>query len=206
MARYVTDFEQQTPEWYAAKLGCFSGSDFHVFLGNSKTKEERLWEKLAERRYLDSDDEDFFSPYTERGNMLEPEARRMYSALREVAVKEVGLVEAEGEFDGWVVCSPDGLVGEDGIIEIKTLAAKFYCQYTEDKDKKTGQKKELYIRPEHKTQIQFNLFVTERQWCDLVYYNARAGITVKRIERDEEYIDKIKEALREGINFIEERL
>lgn len=199
MARYIYDFEQQTDEWFAAKLGMFSGSHFHVFLGDSKTKKEKLWEKVAERRFLDSDDEDFFSPYTERGNMLEPEARRLYGAINEVQVKQVGLVEAEGEFDGWAVCSPDGLVGEDGIIEIKTLAAKLFLLYTEDKA-------EIYIKPEHKTQIQYNLFVTERKWCDLVYYHARAGIIVKRIERDEAYIEKIKTALREGIAFIEEKL
>jgi hypothetical protein len=202
MARIITDFEQQTDEWRAAKLGMFSGSGFHVFLGDSKTKNEKLWEKVAERRFLDSDDEDFFSPYTERGNMLEPEARRMYSAINEVDVKEVGLVEAEGEFDGYAVCSPDGLVGEDGIIEIKTLCAKFFLSYTAI-DEKTGKPKN-YIRPEHRTQCQYNMLITERQWCDLVYYHSRAGVYVIRLERDEEYIERIKAALREGIAFIEE--
>ena len=204
MARYIYDFEQRSDEWHAAKLGMFSGSDFHTFLGNSQTKKDKLWEKVAERRFLDSDNEEFFSPYTERGIMLEPEARRIYSAINEVVVKEVGLVEEDGEFDGYAVCSPDGLVGEDGIIEIKTLSAKFFLQYTET-DETTGKPKN-YIRPEHKTQCQFNMFVCERQWCDLVYFHQRAGLHVIRIERDEEYIEKIKTALRECIKFIEERL
>lgn len=204
MARYIYDFEQHSDEWYAAKLGMFSGSDFHIFLGDSKTKKEKLWEKVAERRFMDSDKEDFFSPYTERGNMLEPEARRMYSAINEVEVKEVGLVEEDGEFDGYAVCSPDGLVGEDGIIEIKTLSAKFFLSYTEI-DEKTGKPKN-YIRPEHMTQCQYNMFITERQWCDLVYYHSRAGVYIIHIKRDEKYIEKIKEALREGVQFIEERL
>lgn len=199
MARYIYDFEQQTPEWDAAKLGMFSGSSFHIFLGSSEKKKEKLWEKVAERRYMDSDNEDFFSPFTERGNLLEPEARRLYSAVNEVEVSQVGLVEEDGEFDGWAVCSPDGLVGDDGIIEIKTLAAKLFLLFTEDKDK-------IYIKPEHRTQIQYNLFVTERKWCDLVYYHPRAGFRIIRIERDEEYIEKIKTALRECIKFIEERL
>lgn len=203
MARYIYDFEQHSDEWYAAKLGMFSGSDFHIFLGDSKSKKEKLWEKVAERRFMDSDKEDFFSPYTERGNMLEPEARRMYSAINEVEVKEVGLVEEDGEFDGYAVCSPDGLVGEDGIIEIKTLSAKFFLSYTE-KDEKTGEPKN-YIRPEHMTQCQYNMFITERQWCDLVYYHSRAGVYIIHIERDEKYIEKIKAALREGVQFIEEK-
>lgn len=121
MARIITDFEQQSPEWYFAHYGRFSGSDFHTFLGNSKTKEELLWEKVGERRWEDSDVEPFINQYTERGKILEHEARRVYSAIYNTDVKECGLVEEDGEFDTWAVCSPDGLVGDEGIIEIKCV-------------------------------------------------------------------------------------
>lgn len=198
---YHFDIEQQTEEWYAAKLGMFSGSDYHVFLGESKTKEDKLWEKLAERRYQDSDAEEFLGFYTERGKALEHEARRVYSAVYETDVQEVGLVEDVEYFPGWVVCSPDGLVGEDGIIEIKSLVAKYVTQYTEGK-----YKDEFYIKPEYRTQVQFNLFVTQRQWCDFIYYHPRVGLRVQRIYRDEDYIEKIKKSLEENINYIKERL
>lgn len=198
---YHFDIDQQTEEWYAAKLGMFSGSDYHVFLGESKTKEDKLWEKLAERRYQDSDAEEFLGFYTERGKALEHEARRVYSAVYETDVQEVGLVEDVEYFPGWVVCSPDGLVGEDGIIEIKSLVAKYVTQYTEGK-----YKDEFYIKPEYRTQVQFNLFVTQRQWCDFIYYHPRVGLRVQRIYRDEDYIEKIKKSLEENINYIKERL
>ena len=200
MPRYITDYEQHSDEWYQAKLGKFSGSDFHIMLGNSQTKKDYLWGKYSERKYQDSDKEEYQSFYMERGNILEYEARRVYSALYEVDVNEVGLVEDDGEFDDYAVCSPDGLVGDDGIIEIKCLVAKYHEQYTNpDSDKYE------YIEPKYRTQVQYNLFITDRKYCDFVYYHPRAGIHVIRIERDEDYIDKIKTALREGVAFLKEK-
>lgn len=119
MPRIIRDYEQRSPDWYERKLGKFSGSDFHVMLGNSASKTDFLWEKVAERKYGDSDREEFATFAMERGIILEPEARRVYCAVTETKVEEVELVEDDGEFDGYAVCSPDGLVGDDGIIEIK---------------------------------------------------------------------------------------
>lgn len=200
MPRYRYDIKQKTPEWREAKLGKFSGSDFHIMLGNSQAKEDFLWEKFAERKYLDSDREEFQTFYMERGSVLEAEARRVYNVVNEVLVKEVGLVEDDGEFDGYAVCSPDGLVGDDGIVEIKGLVAKYHEQYCNPNSKKYE-----YIKPDYRTQVQYNLFITGRKWCDFVYYHPRAGIHVIHIERDEEYIEKIKTALRDGINWLKEK-
>lgn len=201
MPRYRYDIEQRSDEWRQARLGKFSGSDFHVMLGSSQSKKDFLWEKYSELKYQDSDKEEYQSFYMERGSVTEYEARRVYSAVVEQEVDEVGLVEADGEFDGFVVCSPDGLVGDDGIIEIKCLVAKYHEQYTNpDSDKYQ------YIEPKYRTQVQFNLFVTGRQWCDFVYYHPRAGIHIIRINRDEDYIKKIEEALREGVKWIKEKL
>lgn len=198
---YHFDMEQQTDEWYAARLGMFSGSDFYTFLGNSKTKDDKLWEKIAERRYQDSDAEEFLGLYTERGKALEHEARRVYSAVYETEVQEVGLVEDTEYFPGYVVCSPDGLVGGDGIIEIKCLVAKFVTQYTEGKHADN-----FYIEPKYKTQVQFNLLVTQRKWCDFIYYHPRVGLRVQRIERDEKAIEEILNTLKECVKFVEEKL
>lgn len=198
---YHWDMQQQTEEWYAAKLGMFSGSDFHTFLGKSASKTDKLWEKIAERRYQDSDAEEFLGFYTERGKALEHEARRLYSAVYETEVKEVGLVEDNEYFPGYVVCSPDGVVGDDGIIEIKSLVAKYVTQYTEGK-----YKDKFYIEPKYRTQVQFNLLVTQRKWCDFIYYHPRVGLRVERIERDEKAIEEILNALKECVAFVEENL
>ena len=200
MPRYRFDIEQRSDEWRQARLGKFSGSDFHIMLGNSQAKKDFLWEKFSERKYQDSDKEEFQTFYMERGSNLEFEARRMYNLVNDVVVTEVGLVEDDGEFDGYAVCSPDGLVGDDGIIEIKGLVAKYHEQYTNPASDKFE-----YIKPEYRTQVQYNLLITGRKWCDFVYYHPRAGIHIIRIDRDEDYINKIREALREGIAWIEEK-
>lgn len=201
MPRIITDFEQQSPEWYFERLGKFTGSNFHTFLGNSQTKEDMLWEKLAERRWLDTDVEPFINQYAERGKMLEHEARRLYSAVNDVEVSQCGLVEDDGEFDTWAVCSPDGLVGEDGLIEIKCLIAKNFLQFTDPKSKKYG-----YIKPEYKTQMQYDMLITGRKWCDYVMYHPRGGLHVIRVDADPEYQEKIKTALRECIAFIVDKM
>lgn len=200
MPKYRPDIVQRTDEWRQAKLGKFSGSDFHVMLGASQTKQDYLWGKYSEIKYQDTDKEEYQSLYMERGTILEPEARRVYNLINDVVVQEIGLVEDDGEFEGYAVCSPDGLVGDDGIIEIKCLIAKYHEQYTNPASKKFE-----YIKPEYKTQVQYNLLITGRQFCDFVYYHPRGGIHIIRIERDEEYINKIKEALREGIAWLKEK-
>lgn len=121
MPDYRYDIVQGTDEWLAERLGRFTGSDFHVFLGNSQTKKEKLWEKVAEHMFGDSDREEYSTFAMERGHILEIEARKIYSMASEEDVTEVGIVIADGDWKNYVACSPDGLVGKDGIIEIKCL-------------------------------------------------------------------------------------
>lgn len=195
MAQIITSFEQGSLDWYAEKLGMFSGSDFHIMLGESKTKEAFMYKKLGERLFGDYDMEETQSQAMERGSLLEPEARRLYCAANEVDVLTCGVVKPDegSEFRDYALCSPDGLVGDDGIIEIKCPLARNYLQWVE---------KDFYIKPQYKTQVQFNLFITERNWCDFIYYHPRAGMKILRIERNEEYIDNIVTALREGVKFL----
>lgn len=200
MAREITDYEQGTDKWKQAKLGKFSGSTFHVFLGESKTKDEKLMKIAGERFFQDYEEEDYASYAMQRGTLLEPEARRLYSAVYDVDVRQVGLLEAEGKYDGWLVCSPDGLVGDDGMIEIKSPLAHTFIDWV---SKKGG---ELYIKPEYMTQIQLNLYVSEREWCDFVVYHPRVGIKVRRVMTDPEYFKKIENALDYGIDFINKKM
>ena len=181
---------QQTPEWEMLKLGKFSGSDYHIYLGTSKTKEDNLYDIAAQRITGDSDNESVFkSKAMERGNILEPEARRVFSAIIEHNIREVGFVDCAGEFYGWAGCSPDGLIGDNGIIEIKCPLMKGFLKYKRTKK----------IDPQYKTQIQFNLMVTERQYCYFIVYHPRFPIEYVKIERDEDVINKIRESLKENI-------
>lgn len=183
----IYDFEQKSEEWFNIRLGKFTGSNFHIFFGNSKTKETELYKKAAERiTKTRSDSDNFSNVHIERGIELESEARSMYELETMSNVKEVGFIKLD-EFCG---CSPDGLVDADGMIEIK-------C-----KDNHTFLKQiireEKAIEPIYRTQIQFNLYVSGRKWCDYVCYNPnfKQALYIKRIDRDEEYIQKIKDYLK----------
>lgn len=178
----IHTMEQRTPEWYAVRFGKITGSDFFKFLGTAKTIEDKIFEKAAEQITKQPATEGFVSIDTERGKTLEDEAIFLYSAKTDNNVTQVGFVERNA-FSG---CSPDGLVGGDGMIEVK-------CP------RPAGHLKTVikgYIKPEYVTQIQYNLFICERQWCDFVSYCQAFGEPhVIRVYRDEDYIAKIKQAL-----------
>ena len=205
MAIINIKISQRSPEWIAARLGRFTASDFHTFLGDSKTKTDMLWEKVAERVFHDTDDNGYTSFAMERGIILEPEARRMYTIATGAKVQEVGIVfpDKDDVYADWIASSPDGLVGRDGMIEIKCPLAKNFLQWTTPTD--VG-RDVTYIKPEYKTQVQFNLMVTECDWCDFLYYHPRGGVAITRIYRDQEYIDRIKIALDGCIEFIKTKI
>ncbi len=199
MPKYHNDIEQGTPEWDAIRLGKFTASSFHTFLGKSQTKTDMLWEIIAERLFKDSDKENYSSYAMERGKILEHEARKLYQVEHEVLVRECGFVDMDPPYNHFVGCSPDGLVGEDGGIEIKSPLAKNFLQWTGPAD---GGREVTYIKPEYYTQVQFNLLVTGRQWWDFMYYHPRAGLAVKRYYPDPEHQQKIIDALNECIRFV----
>ena len=199
MPKYYWDIGQGTPEWDAIRLGKFTASSFHTFLGKSQTKTDMLWEIVAERLFKDSDKENYSSFAMERGKILETEARKLYQVTTETLVKECGFVEMEAPYNHFVGCSPDGLVEEDGGIEIKSPLAKNFLQWTSPAD---GGREVIYIKPEYYTQVQFNLLVTGRKWWDFMYYHPRGGLAVKRYFPDPEHQKKIIDALNECIKFV----
>lgn len=188
---YHWNIIQGTYEWDEIRLGKLTGSDFHTFLGKQQEKkDEKLAEKATERVLGDTDRESFTTKAMERGHILEPEARRLYQAITDNPVKEVGFVSL-GDYIG---CSPDGVVGESGLLEIKCPMAKNFLLW----------RNKQYIKPEYKTQIQFNLYVSGREWCDFFVYHPRLGYYMVRVEKEPEYQDKIASAIEECITKIKE--
>lgn len=202
MPRYLHNIEQGTPEWLQIRLGKFTASDFHIMLGKSQTKTDKLYEIIFERLTKNTDQENFSSFAMERGKVLEAEARRLYSAINEVFVDEVGFVEPDKEdkYYGFVGASPDGLIGEDGGLEIKAPLGKNYLQWT--KLQQDGTRTVEYIKPEYKTQVEFNLMITQRKYWDFCYYHPLLGIAIKRLESDPELREKIITALDDCITFV----
>lgn len=177
----IHNFEQNSLEWHEVRLGKITASNFHVMLGKSKTRQDNINKIAAERlTNIKADADSFSNKHMERGNELEPIALNSYIFETNKNVETVGFVE----LNKYVGCSPDGLLDDDGVIEIKAPDNHVYLESV------TKQK----IKPEYYTQIQFVLYVTERSYCDFVLFNPnfQQSLTIIKVERDEEKIDQIK--------------
>lgn len=186
----IHNFDQRTDEWYNIRLGKLTGSDFHTFLGNGETKKNKLLQKAAEKITGKSDDDHFVTEDIQRGIDLEDEAILAYEMTTGNSVDKVGFIE-ENDFVG---CSPDGLVGADGIIEVKCPKQSVFLKQVIDQK----------IKPEYYTQIQFNLLISGRKWCDYIAYNKNFPLFIKRFEIDTEAREKIVNAIEECTNKIKE--
>jgi len=176
----IIDCIQGSDEWFAARLGKVTASEFHEVL-NKKSGRKTYMYKLAAEVLSGMTQETYNNAVMERGKELESEAREYYSILLGREIIRIGFVEK----DEWIGASPDGFVVEEGLIETKCPNSTTHIQNII-----TGKIPTKYI-----PQVQGQLWVTGRKWCDYVSYDPR--ITTKpffcvRVERDEEYIKNLE--------------
>ena len=172
--------------WIIERLGRPTASHFAELitpatLKPSKQSRGYRLQKLAEWG-LNQPCESFKSGFTARGQGLEAEAVAAYERETLTAVQRVGLCLTDDEL---VAASPDGLIGDNGGIEVKIVAADNHLD-------------RLLSPPdmnEHKAQINGNMFVCERKWWIRWYWHPKFPGLAVRFERDETYIDAIKRAL-----------
>lgn len=184
----IESCEQGSAEWLALRLNKVTASMVSNVLskgrGNapSKMAETYMIELIAEK--LTGQSKPFFENDAMRwGTETEPQARSMYEVKNDfVVVREVAFVE-HNEFIG---ISPDGLIADDGLLEIKCPNTTTQIRRALSSD----------YSSDYKAQIQMQLWVTERQWCDFVSFDPRldcdAGYLQQRVYRDEEYIEEMK--------------
>lgn len=175
----IIECAQGSPEWRAARLGIPTASQFSRILTPAKLEyakgaETYIREILAEWLTGEPQDEGG-SGGTERGTDMEPEARAWYEAQYDVTVREVGVCLSD---DGTVGCSPDGLVGEDGGLEIKCPFAKTHIGYVLDP---------ASLVADYRHQIQGGLFVTGRKWWDVMSYSPIMPTVLVRCTPDADY-------------------
>jgi len=215
------NIEQNTEAWHKLRHGKLTASDFKSLITEktqkitSDTKIKALaYKKAVEtifnyKEWEAANEEAIFNSFDiERGHRLEPIARQEYEERTLTPVEEVGFVESD---DGLLGYSPDGLVGEDGLIEIKAPRKSKHLE--------TIFKNEVPL--EHIAQIQGGLLLTGRKWLDFVSYNEFMhtlklsdgvrlpdfnNICIIRIERDEEYIEKLQEAIEKYKQYFNEEL
>lgn len=185
----IESIEQGSQEWLELRLGKVTASKFKDVMTNgrgnkpSATAKTYMIKLVAE--ILRGEPLPFFENDAMKwGTETEPQARAMYELKNDVEVKEVAFVELN-EFVG---VSPDGLVGEDGLLEIK-------CPNTETQIKRFLD--DVGLPSDYEAQVQGQLWVTGRQWCDFVSFDPRIDVEASyiqtRVYRDEEYIGKLEE-------------
>ena len=173
------DCEQGGQEWLAAHVGIPTASAFDKILTPrtrkpSSSADKYLREKLAEwltGRTLDES----IGQFMQRGNVMEAEAVAFYELTRSVQTEKVGFCLRD---DRLVGCSPDRLVGEDGLLEIKCPALTTHIGYL-----LTDSGLDDYA-----CQTQGQLWITGRAWVDVVAYNPELPPAVVRYARDEAFI------------------
>lgn len=177
--------EQGSPEWLEARLGIVTMSRLSALLVNGKSasgfgKDAYTYmnQLIGERITGELDDSFQGNRHTERGHELEPLARQLYADTTGNEAEEVGIILNHGA--GY---SPDGLVSNDGLIEIKTKQPKHQIEVL-----LAGE-----IPKDHIAQCQGGLWVSEREWIDFVSYWPGMPLFVKRAYRDEKMIRTIAE-------------
>lgn len=171
----IIDVIQGTEEWFEVRLGFVTASNFHKVL-NKKTGRGLYMRKLAAERLTGLLEDSYKNEVMAKGNETEQEARRYYEMVNDCKVEQVGFVMR----DEWVGGSPDGLIGKDGLLEIKCPLSSTHIEII-----LSGKMPTLHI-----SQVQGLLWVTERKWCDFVSYDNRVisqPMFCIRVERDKEY-------------------
>lgn len=178
--------EQNSDEWFALRRGKFTASTFKdLFMGENTQGYKDAIYKVAFERLTNTSPESFTNEYMQRGTELEPEARAWYEFEKNVEVIKAGFFE----YNDWIGASPDGLVGDSGLIEIKCPKFSTMMDYLIKKE----------LPKTYYYQVHGQLLVTDRQWCDFLAYHPSLPKFVLRVERDKKIDDEILDKLFEAI-------
>jgi putative phage-type endonuclease len=178
------NIEQRTPAWHLCRMGKVTASRVADVVAKTKSgysaSRANYMAQLVVERMTNKQAESYSNAAMEWGTEQEPLARAAYEAEVDVLVEEVGMIDHPTvEMSG---ASPDGLVGDDGLVEIKcpTTATHIDTLMGEQAPKK------------YYDQMQWQMACTGRKWCDFVSFDPRMPeglqLFVKRVERDDEYI------------------
>jgi hypothetical protein len=130
--------------------------------------------------------------FMERGEVLERKAVEWYELQRDCDTEQIGFILRD---DRRVGCSPDRLVGDDGILEIKCPSVANHLSFLLGADS---------VAMDYRAQVQGQLWITGRQWVDTLSYNPDLPNALVRIPRDEDFIGKLAAAVDQFLSFMDE--
>ena len=182
----TVDVEQNTRDWFLEKLGLPSASNFDKIItpkGEVSKQRQKYLYQLAGQKVSGIQEPTFQSQAMLRGIEVEKEARAFYELITDAKVRQVGVCFADEQ--KIVGCSPDGLVGKSGLIEIKCPEVHTHVSYL-----LKGVVPDDYI-----PQIQGQLFVTGRSWVDFMSYYPGIKPLIVRVKRDKTFIAALEREL-----------
>ena len=170
---------QRTDEWFKDRMGRVTASQFSRLItptGKPSTSAEGYINEILAQIFTKKLPESFTNAHIERGIELEPHALAWFEFETDIEVTESGFIKHPELEAG---CSPDGLIGDNGGIEIKCPAPHTHIQYLKDG----------VLPAKYKAQVQGSMWVTGRDhWWFLSYQPDMKNLLIK-VARDQEYID-----------------
>lgn len=197
----IDSIEQGSEAWKNIRLGIVTASDIDVLMVDGKGEGGfgvgafTYMDRLIGERITGSEAEPWRgNASSERGHILEPEVRKLYAIRRGFdpsVIEHAAIILNHG-----VGYSPDGMVGGDGLIEVKTKLP----------EKLISVKVDGVIPKEHIAQCQAGLWVSEREWIDFIGYWPGMPMVLVRAQRDEAYIRKMAQRTKDFLELLEARM
>lgn len=200
----IHEVDQGSDEWLRLRMGKVTGSRMKDVIAwtypkptkvNPEPDPKEAAARIMYRKEMVSErlvgelgkKEVFVSAAMKWGSMNEDVARQNYELRNRTRVRQVGIIDHPTLKVGY---SPDGLVGDEGMIEIKCLEP---YNHLYEVIKPAATSEDLTMPEQFKPQVQMGLWITDRQWCDFIGYDSRMplglDLFVVRIERDNDYIN-----------------
>lgn len=175
------EFAQYSDDYDKIRLGLPTSSKFDKIItptGKAASGWQTYAHHLIAERLLGNTIHTYSSPYMQVALEMESDAVAFYESMREVDTLPIGFVTTD---DGKTGCSPDRLIGDDGLLEIKCPEPQTQVGYL-----LTGEPEKKYY-----PQLQGQLYVTGREWVDICAFHYELPPCVVRIERDEPYLEEM---------------
>lgn len=194
--------EQRSTEWFAARCGSLGASQLNEALATTKNgwgaSRENLKSRIVAERLTGTPTETFQNAAMAWGVDTEDQARKAYEAATGTFVDEMGI--AFHPVLQHTHASPDGLVGEDGLIEIKCPNTTTHI------DTLTDEK----VPSKYINQMQWQMRCTDRQWCDYVSFDPRLPkhlqLFIKRVDRDDAAIAELEAKVAEFLTEVQSKI
>ena len=195
----AVNLEQGTDEWKIARLGYVSASNLDAVMAKGKSGEaitrKKYKVRLAAERLTGEITESYSNSAMEWGVVNEEKAAMAYEVSKDTLLDRTGFWKHPTI--PWLGCSPDRLVGSDGLVEIKCPDSSTHIDYWFSKQ----------VPAEYVKQVQGQIWVMDREWCDFVSYDPRMPeknrLLVVRAYRDETLIKQMQEEVEKFLNEVE---